>query len=1425
MPTSFEVIFLGSLPLIDTTQGNETAENAAGILGTYGTAANPLHNSVQFLTAEQLSEDANDTYDTDNGGGFDSFRINGGTAQNFDAVAIYNAVITYVDGTTATITATVFQDVLGNTYLAPEETNNADQIALTAAPILSLSLDSVVTASGDMVADRVAGDFGTAVDGTAGDDAMFLGYTDAQGDQITTGDDYILGGDGNDNINASAGNDTVLGGSGDDVIDEWAGDDLVFAGSGADRVELSIGNDTVFMEDGDDTVTLWDNAGNKSLDGGSGNDLLNFQNWQSSTGATVTIGPDGSGSFSHFSGATTGTFTGFETISGTAFDDQMVASTNTTGINLSGEGGNDLLIGGSGQDQIDGGAGTDTLVGNGGSDSIIGGDGADRIYGDNTAAGPVTVNNGDFGTNTIEGWATSGGGNTYVYSQAMAFNASNTGFGGVAQQTVAVQVGVSYQLSFDAFEFGSGSGNHTLVAEVLDTAGQVIGSQTVVVNDGTSQTVTLDFTALTPNVTLRFTNPTSTSTDTTDLKIDNVTVTTLTPVVDGDDTIDAGEGDDFVDAGGGNDSVSGGGGNDIVFADEGNDTVDGGVGNDTIYGGGGGDSITGGDGNDSIFGDNATPAPVTVTNGDFATGTTAGWTVTGAGTAVDGGALAFNSANSGFGGTAQQTVATQIGFDYQLSFTARENGGGSADHTLVVEVIDANGQVIGAQTITVANGSSQVVTVGFTATTADTTLRFSNPTSTGTSSTDVQIDDVTVTALPTPTTTGNDTINAGEGSDFVDAGGGDDLVIVDGSFSGEDTLDGGAGDDTLVLDPDNNRNLNVNMVTGAVSDGGQGGQAFTNFENVVTADGNDSVTGTTGANLISTQGGNDTVLGGGGNDTILGGAGADRLDGGDGDDSLVGGDGNDTLIAGNNTGAGDQLFGGAGNDYLVDSFWNATLDGGTGSDIFELGYGSATVIGGEDVGDADSDLIDFRPANDAVNIVYTGDESGTYTDSDGDSGQFSQIEAIILTDQADTVDASADTSGVVLIGNGGADLLTGGQGDDFLTGDDGSDVIAGGRGNDSLTGGAGDDVFTYVSGDGLDTITDFNTGNSGALRDGDTTNNDFIDLSSFYDNLRELWADQRDDGILNQSNTTDTQGNAVDYSDNARFETDATPGNEGIFFANTSGESSFFSTDNTGVVCFAAGTLIATPRGEIAVEDLRAGDLVLTVDAGAQAIVWKGSVARDWSPDHHSDKPIVIKAGSLGQGLPFRDLRVSPQHRVLLSDAEDPAGVFVPAKGLLVLPGVRQMAGCRSVVYHHIMLERHQLLISNGMPTESLYPGEMALRMMAPAHSGAVLRILMSVTQGGGLGRYPLARKSLSLRSARNALRSGYAAAKRSAGPPCARFQGAAGYGEVARSPGHRPADVPRSDVRAWLLPAPPRQLPFRTDAEDPHRVLDGLTR
>ena len=156
-----------------------------------------------------------------------------------------------------------------------------------------------------------------------------------------------------------------------------------------------------------------------------------------------------------------------------------------------------------------------------------------------------------------------------------------------------------------------------------------------------------------------------------------------------------------------------------------------------------------------------------------------------------------------------------------------------------------------------------------------------------------------------------------------------------------------------------------------------------------------------------------------------------------------------------------------------------------------------------------------------------------------------------------------------------------------------------------------------------------------------------------------------------------------------------------------------------GVPCFAAGTALLTPSGEVAVEFLKIGDLLETADAGPQPIVWVGSTKMVFDANNEKQKPIIVKAQALGNDTPRRDLVVSPQHKILLASA-DRQGVFAPAKGLTAQRGIRIMKGCKEVEYFHVLLPEHSILFSNGLSTESFYPGKTAMKMLKTRQREAI---------------------------------------------------------------------------------------------------------
>ena len=466
---------------------------------------------------------------------------------------------------------------------------------------------------------------------------------------------------------------------------------------------------------------------------------------------------------------------------------------------------------------------------------------------------------------------------------------------------------------------------------------------------------------------------------------------------------------------------------------------------------------------------------------------------------------------------------------------------------------------------------------------------------------------------------------------------------------------------------------------------------------------------------IDGGGGDDTIIGsnnGTGDDTLIGGAGNDSIRGWYGDDSLVGGTGDDQLQG--DIGA-DTLEGGAGNDTLGSWFGAASLSGGDDADLFYVfdaattvdtgaGFDGVTIVGGE--GGTDDDTIDLSNFGSGVTVTYSGNEAGTITDGT-DTLIFSEIERIILTDQADVVDASADGAGVEIVAAGGDDTVTGGSGADTVNGGAGADSIFGGGGNDSITGGAGDDVIVLTPGGGADTVSDFDIADT----DLDGFFNDQLDVSALTGGSGSGGAVRSSDVAVSD----DGFGNAL-----LTFPGGETVVLQGVAPASISAQSQLVSA---GIPCFAAGTLIRTESGEVPVECLRPGDRVATRDNGPRELLWVAMrrLSRDELCHCPSLRPIQIRAGPLGNETP---LVVSPQHGLLLR--LDGNETLVRAKHLAALPGgtARVMRGCRRVTYCHLLFENHEVVFSNGIPSESFFPGPEALRGLGPRDVAALAHIM-----------------------------------------------------------------------------------------------------
>lgn len=149
--------------------------------------------------------------------------------------------------------------------------------------------------------------------------------------------------------------------------------------------------------------------------------------------------------------------------------------------------------------------------------------------------------------------------------------------------------------------------------------------------------------------------------------------------------------------------------------------------------------------------------------------------------------------------------------------------------------------------------------------------------------------------------------------------------------------------------------------------------------------------------------------------------------------------------------------------------------------------------------------------------------------------------------------------------------------------------------------------------------------------------------------------------------------------------------------------------------CFTSGIMVMTPGGEIGVGDLVSGSRVVTRDNGIQSVEWVGRITVDFAGLSASPhlKPVLIQQGSLGPGLPERDMLVSPNHRVLVGSDRpvqfyDGAEMLVAAKNLVDGRTIRQV-DMLGVTYIHFLFARHEVVLANGAWTESFHPGDRSL--------------------------------------------------------------------------------------------------------------------
>jgi Ca2+-binding RTX toxin-like protein len=954
-------------------------------------------------------------------------------------------------------------------------------------------------------------------------------------------------------------------------------------------------------------------------------------------------------------------------------------------------GGNDFLDGGTGDDVIFGGDGDDTLIsGSGGGDDLLdGGAGTDtadysRNLTDLIPGAVFAANNTDVIVNLTTGIASGLGDDTLVGIENVITGGGDDSITGNTAANLLI----------------AGSGADTIFGGLgNDTLDGGAGNDILSGDGGTD---TASYATQTGAITANLTTGLASGAAGNDTLsgIENLTggsgADSLTGSA-GANTLDGGLGNDTLDGAGGADSLVGGGGIDTasyasqtgaVTANLTTGLASGAAGADTLSGI---ENLIGGSGNDSLTGDGQANQLIGNGGADTLIGNAGADTLGGgAGNdSIDGGADADIIA----GGSGNDTIDGGTGDDAIAAGPSTPTG---ADLFLDWDAQGASGSSIEAG-FTQNVGGQVNVQVSYTESSAGSSFSIDD----GPAGGDAVPIYAPVNELPggrefDPNSAAVLLRPGGPNSSVVTmnfsgvAGAGTADQVEDVYFRISDIDIGGFRDQVTILAFDENGN----QIPVTITASGQGLLDLTINGNVVTANtgiNNTSPSGEDGSVLIYIPGPvasiqisyTDLNNPGSTQGVLISDVHFSTIPADN--DVVAGGDGNDTISGGYGD---DSLLGQLGNDSLLGEAGNDTLDGGVGEDTLFGGDGSDSILG-----DTGNDVLYGGAGNDTV---LGGADSDTLYGGAGNDA---------------------------LSGELGGDLLLGEDGNDTLTGNAGNDTLTGGIGTDLVFGGADRDAISMLFADALGTES-VDGGSAGT--DNDTLT---VDITGFGWTRIDVVYDP-----LNNENGTIT------------------------FFApdgiTVIGTLTFTEIENLVIVCFTTGTQIMTERGEVAVEALQPGDRVLTRDNGMQPLRWIGTrqVSHRELQAMPDLQPVRIGSGALGGQLPKRSMLVSPQHRVLIEGAKaemyfGESEVLVAAKHLVGQAEVTRALPAEGVSYVHILFDRHEIVLSDGIWTESFQPAERTLSSLDGAARTEVLELFPELDQGAGA--FAAARPSLKAHEAK----------------------------------------------------------------------------
>lgn len=141
--------------------------------------------------------------------------------------------------------------------------------------------------------------------------------------------------------------------------------------------------------------------------------------------------------------------------------------------------------------------------------------------------------------------------------------------------------------------------------------------------------------------------------------------------------------------------------------------------------------------------------------------------------------------------------------------------------------------------------------------------------------------------------------------------------------------------------------------------------------------------------------------------------------------------------------------------------------------------------------------------------------------------------------------------------------------------------------------------------------------------------------------------------------------------------------------------------DKNGVICYLAGSMIRTPDGDVAIENLRVGDVVLAYANGqsvARDVIWAGRkhmAVQTHLPEADAGYPVRVKANAIADGVPYKDMLITPEHCLFLD------GAFVPVRMLVNGGSIAYDHTITAYDYYHVETQQHSIIMADGALTES----------------------------------------------------------------------------------------------------------------------------